>query len=218
VRTIKEIIETTIIENEKETKTKRVVEHIIRSWDELSREEKEKQIQAYSECIYREYQEQKYNIFLDEIQMLKEDYPHIHFEDIYLDSNSQGWWIDRIKDFRYEIDDLIVFNERVGINDIDFKIRRLIEGFDLDIWTYYIDSKTLSKIENTKKYQNWYNNIRKDVENWVNRVNDICSDLGRAEYECPYNLDDDYERDFLDNYFSDMAFTDTREVFENDKN
>lgn len=218
MRKIKEIIETTIIENEKETKTKRVLEHTIRSWEELTREEKEKEIEKRHEQIYECYQEDMYMLYNDELERLKEDYPHIHFENIYLDSNSQGWWIDRIKGFHYDVDDLIVFNERVGISYVDFKIRKIIKDFDLDIWDYYIDSKTLSRIEKTKKYQNWYNNIRKDIQNWIDRVNTICSELCNSVYNYSSNLDDEVERDFLDNYFSDMEFTDTREVFENDKN
>lgn len=214
MRKIKEIVERTTIEDEKIHKDVKVFEHTIRSWDELTREEKEEQIGNHSQAIYELYQEDKYDIYKEELEILKDDFPHIKFEDIYLDSNSQGWWIDWIKDFRYEVDDLIVFNERVGISDIDFKIRRLIEDFDLDIWTYNIDSKTLSKIENTKKYQNWVKKIKEDVQKWVDRVNDICTDMGNAEWNCPYNLDDENDRDYLDNYFSDMEFTDTKALEE----
>lgn len=214
MRKIKEIVETTTIEDEKIHKDIRVFEHTIRSWEELTREEKEKQIYDNSQAIYELYQEDMYIIYKEELEMLKRDFPHIEFEDIYLDSNSQGWWIDRIKGFRYEIDDLIVFNERVGINDVDFKIRKLIEDFDLDIWTYYIDSKTLSKIENTKKYQNWVKKIKEDIEKWVDRVNTICANLGDAEWNCPYNLDNVDDRNYLDNYFSDMEFTDTKTLEE----
>lgn len=214
MRIIKEIIETTTIENEKIDKSIKVLEHTIRSWEELTREEKEKQIYDHSQAIYELYQEDMYLIYKEELEMLKQDFPHIDFEDIYLDSNSQGWWIDRIKGFRYEVDDLIVFNERVGVNDIDFKIRRLIEDFDLDIWTYYIDSKTLSKIEKTKKYQNWVKKIEEDIQKWVDRVNTICTNLGDAEWNCPYNLDDEVDKDYLDNYFSDMEFTNTKIVEE----
>lgn len=217
MRTIKEIIEKTIIENKKEAKTKRVLEHTIRSWDELTREEKEKEIEKRHEQIYECYQEDMYGLYKDELEQLKEDFPHIHFEGIYLDSNSQGWWIDSIKGFHYDVDDLTVFNEIVGLNDVNFKIRKIIEDFDLDIWTYYIDSKTFDKIEKTKKYQKWYEDIKKDIQNWVNRVNEICSTLGNAEYYYPYDLDNENDKDWLDNYFSDEEFTNTREVFENDK-
>lgn len=214
MRKIKEIIEITTIEDEKINKNIRVLEHTIRSWEELTREEKEEQIDKHSQTIYEMYQEDMYIIYKEELEMLKQDFPHIKFEDIYLDSTSQGWWIDRIKDFRYEVDDLIVFNERVGINDVDFKIRRLIEDFDLDIWTYYIDSETLSKIEKTKKYQNWVKKIEEDLQKWVDRVNIICTSMGDAEWNCPYNLDNVDDRDYLDNYFSDIEFTDTKALEE----
>ena len=218
MRTIKEIIETTIIENEKETKTKRVVEHIIRSWDELSREEKEKEIEKRHEQIYEWYQEDMYNIYKESLEMLKEDFPHIDFEDIYLDSNSQGWWIDRIKDFKYNTDDIEIYGEKLWVDYVDFRIRKIIEDFDINIDDYYVSEDKLRKIITTKKYQKWYEDIKKDIQNWIDRLNVICATLGNAEYYYPYNLDNENDKDWLDNYFSDEEFTDTREVFENDKN
>lgn len=53
MRKIKEIIETTTIEDEKIHKNVRVLEHTIRSWEELTREEKEEEIGNHSQATPR---------------------------------------------------------------------------------------------------------------------------------------------------------------------
>ena len=210
MRIVKEIIERTIIENGEETKSKRVLEHTIKTWEELTRQEKEIQIAANQDGIYEEYQEQMYTIFKDELGNLKEDFPHIKFEDVYMDSNSQGWWIDRIKDFNYCIDNITVYNETLWVDFVDFRIRKLIEDFEIETDGYYISGDKWNKIIATNKYKNWVKKIEEDIQNWVDRVNTICNNLGNAEYHCPYNLDNESDRWFLDEYFSDMEFTDTK--------
>ena len=214
MRIIKEIIETTTIENEKIDKSIKVLEHTIRSWEELTREEKEKQIYDHSQAIYELYQEDMYLIYKEELEMLKQDFPHIEFEDIYLDSNSQGWWIDRIKDFRYNIDEIEIYGEKLWVDYVDFKMRRTIIDFEIEVDDYYVECDKLRKIMATKKYQNWVKKIEEDIQKWVDRVNTICANLGDAEWNCPYNLDNVDDRNYLDNYFSDMEFTNTKIVEE----
>lgn len=214
MRKIKEIIETTTIEDEKIHKNVRVFEHTIRSWEELTREEKEEQIGNHSQAIYEMYQEDMYLFYKDELEILKEDFPHIDFDDIYLDSNSQGWWIDRIKDFRYNTDEIEIYGERLWVDYVDFKIRRTIIDFEIEVEDFCSSSDKLLKIMETKKYQNWVKKIEEDIQKWVDRVNNICTDMGNAEWNCPYNLDDENDRDYLDNYFSDMEFTDTKALEE----
>jgi hypothetical protein len=92
------------------------------------------------------------------------------------------------------------------LGGIDFHIRKLIETFDIDIYDYYIDSDKLEKIKATKKYQKWINDIRNDIEKWVDCVNSLCSDLGDAEYKYPYDMDDEDDKFYLDMYFEDMDF------------
>ena len=133
------------------------------------------------------------------------DMMNIYFDNVYMDSNSQGWWIDSIKNFRYCDDGIDVFGEHIDIYDVDFKIRRTIESFDIDIYEYYIDSDKLDRIKATKKYQKWEENIKKDIEKWVDRVNELCTDLGDAEYHTPYNLNND-DKYFLDMYFENIEF------------
>lgn len=203
----KKIVDTTFInEDGTEEKTRNVSLHTIKRWDELTREEQDEEIEKNQELIYQEYQDSMYENYKIGLDNLKYEFENISFDDIYMDSNSQGWWIDGIKNFRYNDNGIDVFGEHIDIYDIDFRIRKLIESFDIDIYDYYIDSDKLDRIKATKKYQKWEENIRKDIEKWVDCVNSLCSDLGRAEYSCPYNMDNVEDKRFFDWYFEDMEF------------
>lgn len=203
----KEIETKTIVkdnmETETETKTKL---HIIRKWDELTREEQEEEINRRQEAIYMLYQEDLYNQFKCDLDNLKYDFKNISFDDVYLDSNSQGWWIDSIKNFKYHTEGIEIFGEYLDVYDVDFHIRKYIDEFEIEIDDYYVDSEKLEKIKNTKKYKNWINNIKTDIQKWVDLVNEFCKDIGDKEYYCPYNLDDEEDKEYLDFYFMDMEF------------
>lgn len=213
----KKIVETTIIkENGTEEKTKKVSLHTIKKWNELSREEQDMEIEKYHESIYCYYQDNMYENYKIGLDNLKYEFKNITFDDVYMDSNSQGWWIDSIKNFKYNCDNLIVYGEEIGIDDVDFHIRKLIETFDINVYDYYVDSDKLDKIKATKKYQNWINNIRKDIEKWIDCVNTLCCDLGNNEYKYPYDMDDEDDKFYLDMYFEDVEF-ETYEIVGDDE-
>ena len=216
MRQFTKIVETTIIDDTGEEKTTRKTRHTLRNWQELSREEKEYQIEKHQESIYTNYQEYMYEIFKDQINWLKEDLVEIEFDDIYLDSNSQGWWIDRVKGLKLNFKDIEIYGETLYL-DYYVRIRKLIEDITLYAESYYgLTREQREKIENTKKYKEWIEKAQKRVNEWVDRENDICSELGKSEYYAPYDLDDSIERDFLDNYFEDMEFEDVEELSEKD--
>lgn len=213
MRQFTKIVETTIINDtgEEENTTRKTL-HTIKSWYELTREEKECQIKKHQESIYMNYQDYMYEIYKDQINWLKEDFVDIEFDDIYLDSNSQGWWIDRVKNLKLKFEDIEIYGETLYL-DYDINIRRLIENITLYAESYYgLTREQREKIENTKKYKEWIEKAQKRVNEWVDRVNDICSELGKSEYYVPYDLDDSVERDFLDNYFEDMEFEFVEEI------
>lgn len=213
----KKIIETIRIydngEIEKETKT---TLHTIKSWEELTREEKEKEIENNQELIYRDYQDYLYENFKDELEYLREEFKNIEFGNIYLDSNSQGWWIDNVVGLKYNDNGIEVYGNYIEVSDIDLYYRQTIRDFDINIYDYYVSDSDMEKIKKTKKYQYWYNKIKEDIQNWINRVNEICSYIGDREYVYPYNLSDEEDRDYLDNYFSDEEFEFIKESEEND--
>ena len=209
MRQFTKIVETTIIDDTGEEKTTRKTLHIIKSWQELSREEKEYQIEKNKEGIYEYYQDCNYDDYKCELENLKEDFKDISFEDIYLDSNSQGWWIDRVKDFKLHFDDIEIYNEILYI-DYDMKIRQDINYIEIYGSSYYWErDEKWSKITNTKKYQNWIGKVRKRVDEWKNRVNDICYNLGHSEYNFPSLEEDSY---IFDCYFEDTEFEDIEEL------
>ena len=209
MRQFTKIVETTIIDDTGEEKTTRKTLHTIKSWQELSREEKEEEIEKNKEGIYEYYQDCNYEDYKCELENLKEDFKDISFEDIYLDSNSQGWWIDRVKDFKLHFDDIEIYNEILYI-DYDMKIRQDINYIEIYSSSYRgISVKKWNRIINTKKYQNWIGKVQKRVDEWKNRVNEICYNLGHSEYNFPSLEEDSY---IFDCYFKDIEFEDIEEL------
>ena len=215
MRKVKKIVETTLIDelgNETKTTCKTLLTY--KTWEELTDDEKEEKIKKNSEIIYINYQDYMYDCFKSDIDYLREKYKNITFEDIYLDSNSQGWWIDKIRNFKYCADDIEIFGEHIEIMEIDFRIRKLIEDFEIYLYDYCISDKKMERIRNTKKFQEWENKIKVDIENWIYDINECCSQLGNAEYHIPYDLNDSDDRDFIENYFSDEEFVFIEEIGE----
>lgn len=193
----------TIYDTGEEENITRKTRHTIKSWQELTREEKEQEIENYRDGIYEYYQDYNYDIYKYELENLREEFKDISFTDIYLDSNSQGWWIDRVKDFKLHFDDIEIYDESLYI-DYDMKIRQDINYIEIYGSSYYgISDEKWSKITSTKKYQNWIGKAQKRVDEWKNRVNEICYNLGHNEYNFPSLEEDDY---ILDCYFEDMEF------------
>lgn len=204
ITTIKTINKETGKEEIKETERN----YIIKKWNELTREEKEKEIDNNKESIYECYQEDLYYIFKDTLEIIKEKYNNIDFETVYIDSNSQGNWIDSIKNFKcyYTID---IFGETLEVADIDLHIRKYIEKItenNIDLYDYYFYNKELEKIKNTKKYKKFINDIIKDVNNWIDEINAACEEIMKNEYNYPSLLDNEEEADYLNNYFYDNEF------------
>ena len=197
-----------------ETETKEIKRnYIIKELNELNNEEKEKEIEKNSELIYQDYQDQLYYIFMDELENIKEKYKNIDFETVYLDSNSQGGWIDTVKNFKY-YKNIDILGETIEISDIDLHIRKYIEEItedDIFIYEYYIENDKIEKIKNTKKYQKFINEIIKEVNDWIKEINKACKTLIDNEYRYPWNINDNDDIDFLNNYFAGEEF-----IFESD--
>lgn len=209
MRQFTKIVETTIIDDTGEEKTTRKTLHTIKSWQELSREEKEEEIEKHQNGIYEYYQDCNYESYKCELENLREEFRDISFTDIYLDSNSQGWWIDRVKDFKLNFDDIEIYDECLYI-DYDMKIRQDINYIEVYGSSYYgISDEKWSKIMSTKKYQNWINKAQKRVDEWRDRVNEICYNLAHYEYYFPTLEEDSY---IFDCYFDDMEFESVEEI------
>ncbi len=209
----KQIVETTIIDEEGiETKTKKETVHTLRTWSELTREEKEEEIEKNSEMIYQDYQNMLYEDFKYQLDEIREEFKDITFGDIYFDSCSQGSSIDSIKNFKLNAS-INIYGEELWVDDIDLHIRKYIgNDFEIYVDNYYIDSDKLARIEKTKKYQNWLSEQYTLVSKWIDRVNEISKYMLDREYSYPYNLDDEEDLDWLEGWFEGQDFETIEEV------
>ena len=189
--------------------------YVVKTWDELTEEEKKKKKERYYKEIDREWYDVLYNDFEEDLSDIKDRYKNIKFDDVYIDDNSQGWWIDCIKNFKYYPKEISIYGEDISLYDIDIKICRTINSItsdDIIIEDYYIDSEKLEKIKATKKYEKWVNEIVKDVNNWIDEINEVCEN-----YMNNYNYVPD---DFVEDYFknNDIEFTYYVNTIENEEN
>jgi hypothetical protein len=180
--------------------------HTIKSWDELTDEEKEEEIDRHKEDIYMRYQDDLYEEYKMELDNLRYEFKNISFDEVYLDSNSQGGWIDSIKGFKINDEGINIYGENLWVDSVDFTIRRYIEDFDIIVDDYYVDADKMTRIMETKKYKNWLDGIKNDIQKWVDRVNESSKYILTREYCYPYNIHDDEDKEWLDMYFEDMDF------------
>jgi len=207
MKQFKQIVETTIIdETGKETKNTKKTLHKIRTWDELTDEEKEEKIELNNEMIYRDYQDQLYEDFKYQLDEIRDDFKDITFDDIYFDSSSQGSWIDGIKGFKLNRD-IEVYGEHLWVDDVDLHFSKYIrEDFEIYVDNYYVESDKLERIESSKKYQDWLSDNKEYVNKWIDRVNEISKYMLDREYSYPYNIDDSEDADWLANWFDGEEF------------
>lgn len=179
--------------------------YVVKTWDELTEDEKETEKEKYCEEIYKDWDDLCYERFKYDLEDIKERYKNIKFDDILLDYNSHGYWIDSIKGFEYCPEEISIYGEDISLYDIDIKICQTIKNIttdDIIIEDYYIDSEKLEKIKATKKYKKWVNDIVEDVNNWIDEVNEICNN-----YIKNYNyVPDDFVEDYFKNNYIEFEY------------
>lgn len=185
-----------------------------KSWDDLSLDEKKEEIEKNQEQIYSSYQDGLFYIFEDELESTREQFKEILFDNVYVDGNSQGSWIDKIQNLRYNFPDLTIFGHYVHVYDIDLTIRKYIENItaddvDIEIGDYgceFTNGNYEDKIKTSKKYVAYVNNIVNEVNEWITWINDACKELINKEYYTPSDLEDPDDADYLENYFDGCEF------------
>ena len=160
---------------------------IIKTWDELTEEEKQKQIEKHQDYIWEDNERCCYDDYLYRIDELKSKLKYITFKDVYIDENSQGYWIEKVHDFSIciEIDGNI-------IDDIEFRIRKFIGN----IQTIRLNDEWLSLEEVAEC--DIINELKQEFELFKTEVNTIVKDY----FNNIYDIDDD----FINFYFEDMKF------------
>lgn len=165
--------------------------YIVKTWKELTDEEKEIQKKNYSENIEIAWVDLLYEDYKSDIELLKEDLKYIKFDDVYTGDNSQGFWIDSVKNVECYIN-----NKTKNIYGFDFTIRKYID----DITWVDIDNDCV-KFEELKTmtgYKTLAKELEQDFEIFKNGINKIV----KYYYDNLYYITDD----FIESYFEDMEF------------
>lgn len=207
--------------------------YIIKTWDELTDEEKEKEIEKNSEQLYCDYDNSEWEATEYCLNDLISNLKIIHFRDndilktISFDDNSQGWWIDRVTE-----KNIFATCDTFDFSDIEFekfygqelkKIENLknITGcycyfnqFQTDFESGYYTFEELEKMSNItinnkleyEKFYNAWNEFKKEYNYFVEQFNLIINEY----FDNRYNLPQDY----IDFFFEDMEFEFFEEVVE----
>lgn len=206
MRKYTEITKRKIIEENGEITEKEVKKmYVEKTWQELTEEEKKKEIEAREDDIIRLFRDDVwYNYETElkcgEIDELKEKI--LDFERINYDGCSYTDWIEGLSNPTYKGNDEIkIYNENVYITDLD--IYKSGDNWIIDITTsvdYGYNDKG-AQIEKTKKYNNWLEEIKKDITKVLDRIDE------NFQYylDAYYNLEglDEY----YDYYFEEEVFT-----------
>lgn len=192
--------------------------YVVKTWGELTEEEKEKEKENYCVEISNTWYDLCYEDFKYGLEEIKGKYKNIKFENVHIDDNSQGWWVDEVKGFKYCIDSISIYDENISVDDIDLTIRKTIEKInanDVIIDVYYIDSNKLEKIKNTKKYKKWIEKIVQNVNNWVEEINSLLEDYMKDidcipdEFVEDYFINNDVEFEFYVDTIDNTQLNDT---------
>lgn len=164
---------------------------IIKKWNELTEQEKETQTKKYFELICNDWGDMLYDDFKMELNEIKNNLKYIDFDFVYADDNSQGFWIDSIKDFKINIE-----NKKNYIDDIEFTIHKYIE--DINFLRINGTWEKIEDFENKNGFKKLIKEIKKDFEIFQNGINNAVKNYY-------YNIYD-INSDFIESYFEDMEF------------
>lgn len=207
--------------------------YIIKTWQELTEKEKEKAIQENSEQLYCDYDNSEWEATKCCLNDLISNLKMIHFKDndilkaIFLDENSQGWWIDRIVEKH-----IFATCDTFDFSDIEFEVfygqelkkiedLKNITGcycyfnqFQTDFESDYYTFEELEKMANTKtqngngfmfeEFYNAWNEFKKEYNYFVEQFNLIINEYFNNRYNLP--------QDYIDFFFEDMEFEFLKEV------
>jgi hypothetical protein len=208
--------------------------YIIKTWDELTEEEKEKEIEKNSEQLYCSYDNSEWEATENCLNDLMSNLKIIHFRDndilktISFDDNSQGWWIDRVIEkniyatcdvFDFEDIELILKWGRLHTFENDFNNNMCgcycyFNQFQTDFESGYYTFEELEKLANTKtqngngfmfeEFYNAWNEFKKEYNYFVEQFNLIINEYFNNRYNLP--------QDYIDFFFEDMEFEFLKEV------
>lgn len=165
--------------------------YIVKNFDELTQEEKEEQRKINFTSICELVAEDEYFALKEILEELKAQLKYITFEDVYFDDNSQGFWIDSVKNLSINAQ-----TKKIYIDNIDITITKYITSLKYlkvnNTWEHIKD------IENKPGYKKIIEEIKKDFELFKNTINNAINKY----YHNIYNIDDET----MDLYLQDAEF------------
>lgn len=211
--------------------------YIVKTWGELTEEEKQEKIHHNWEDLVMEWDNGLWddttnclNDLLSELKII--DFVGDVLDTFSFDDNSQGWWIKRIK-----TKNINAFCDTFVFNEVDFDFGRRnqsllkmedIENTFVGCYCYfnqfqtdfesgyynYSDLEIMSNAKNKngdleyKEFNHAWNEFKKEYNYFVEQFNKLINTY----------FDDRYDMDeyFIDNYFEDMEFEFFSEVVENE--
>lgn len=193
----------------KKTVTKK---YIVKTWEELTEAEKQKQIEKDSEQLVYFWSEYLYECFNENLDELKEKLKFFTFDDVFADSNSQGFWIDSIKNLKLYIKDSGKYGGYFVDGDCDITIRKYIDSLDtiylyMDAYkceykdgSYLQGYQTIKELEQStdKNIINLLKDIKKDFDILKNGINDAVQNYFLSLQDM---WDDSAFVDYLDTVF-----------------
>lgn len=160
---------------------------IVKDWKELTEEEKNAEITKYQETLNDFWGDFCYDNFKYNIEELKSRLKYITFDEVYVDENSQGYWIESIHNFNINID----IDDNI-IDDIEFgrcKLIGNIKYFRLNNEWVTLEDVTECDIVNELKIE---------FETFKFGINKIVYDY----FDEIYNMD----KNFINEFFEDLEF------------
>lgn len=165
---------------------------IVKTWDELTDKEKEIQKRKYQDFICESWGDVLYDDYKYNLDELKKQLKYIDFDFVYVNENSQGFWIDSIKNLTCTI-----YGKNKNIYNINVHIAKYINEISLvevDNGEYYY----LDELKQKPGYKQLAKKLENDFEIFKNGVNEIVE----TYFDQLYYITDD----FIDQYFEDMEF------------
>ena len=181
--------------------------YIVKTWDELTEEEKQEKIHNNWEDLVMEWDNGLWDETMNRLNDLLSELKIIRFNGDVLDTfsfddNSQGWWIGRIK-----TKNIIAFCDEFIFNEVDFDFGRRNQ-FQTDFEDGYYNYNDLELMANEKaqndnglihvEFNKAWKKFKKEYNYFVEQFNKIINDYFDDRY--------DMDEEFIDNYFEDMEF------------
>ena len=165
---------------------------IVKSWDELTDKEKEWEKKKNSDHIWEFWGECCFECYKEDIQEVKRQLKYISFDNVYINENSQGWWIEGFKNLTCNIN-----NQTKNIYDIELDFGQLVDRIsyveiDDGQWVDFYILKEL------KGYKILYKKLLEDFEVFQNGINEAIKTYYNDIYEIP--------NEFVESFFEGVEF------------